>query len=60
MYKRQGYEWSRASETALIPRAAPFMARCFGTDLVNKSGAKKTTGPSLAGKIVAVYASANW
>lgn len=55
-----GYEWSRASETALIPRAAPFMARCFGTDLVNRSGGTKTTGPSLAGKIVAVYASANW
>ena len=50
MYKRQ----------ALIPRAAPFMARCFGTDLVNRSGGTKTTGPSLAGKIVAVYASANW
>ena len=32
----------------------------FGTDLVNRGGATKATGPSLAGKVVAVYASANW
>ena len=55
-----GYDWSRASEAALIPRPAPFMSRCFGTDLVNRGGATKATGPSLAGKVVAVYASANW
>ncbi|KAH8073795.1 hypothetical protein JL720_10868 [Aureococcus anophagefferens] len=41
----------RAPETALI-RWRPFMARCFGTDLVNRSGGTKT-GPSLAGKIAA-------
>lgn len=54
------FSWSRASETALIPRPAPFFANCFGSSLVTRAGKTSSTGPSLAGKIVAVYASASW
>jgi hypothetical protein len=54
------YAWSRASAPARIPRAAPCMARCFGASLVGRTGPARKTGAALAGKIVAVYASASW
>lgn len=53
------FEWSRASDPITVPRHSPTVASIFGPTLL--SGTKRLdTVNALAGKIVAVYASASW
>ena len=54
------YDWSLASDVVRIPRSAPIMATYFGPELQNYRGDLVNTVTSLAGRIVAVYASATW
>ncbi|KAJ8614045.1 hypothetical protein CTAYLR_005835 [Chrysophaeum taylorii] len=52
------FEWSRASEGVTIPRPEPRMAQAFGPTLL-KGSKRLDTVNALAGKLVAVYASAS-
>ena len=52
--------WSRASDEYQMPVPSPFMPRAFGEFLADKGGAQRPTGVALAGRIVAVLASASW
>ena len=54
-----GYEWS-PGVTAKIPSCPPLFGRLFGASLVSARGAARSVAGALAGKLVAVYASASW
>ena len=51
--------WSRASLSARVPVTAPLLRRVLGESLVDRSGRSRSVASALAGKIVAVYASAS-
>mmetsp|Transcript_21572 Transcript_21572/g.66260 ORF Transcript_21572/g.66260 Transcript_21572/m.66260 type:complete len:248 (-) Transcript_21572:433-1176(-) len=55
-----GWAWSPASAAAKVPRLAPFLGQLFGPSLVDAAGGARSTAAALAGKLVAVYASAAW
>ena len=58
--KSNSRNWSLASEAVSLPKKAPMMASYFGEKILNQRGDFIDTMDALAGRIVAVYASASW